>query len=95
MDVVNHLFGVGIGEGISFAETLDCYSRHMFQAQLLRQPFLVAVRSLPLFIGGTKWHFPGTEWQRDRKARQNVWDPLLKTNLTKYLKFHGINRTYE
>ena len=52
-------------------------------------------RSLPLFIGGTKWHFPGTEWQRDRKARQNVWDPLLKTNLTKYLKFHGINRTCE
>ena len=51
MDVVNHLFGVGIGEGISFAETLDCYSRHMFQAQLLRQPFPVAVPCLFLLAG--------------------------------------------
>ena len=30
-------------------------------------------RSIPLF-GGTKGHLPGTEWQRDRQAGQNVWD---------------------
>ena len=80
MDVVNHLFGVGVG--ISFAETLDYYSRHMFQAQLLRQPFPVAVPCLFLSAGqnGISWDGTtegqkgGTERQRDRKAVQNVWD---------------------
>ena len=47
--VVNHLFGVG--EGISVAEALDYYPRHLFQAQLLRQPFPVAVPCLFLLAG--------------------------------------------
>ena len=47
--VVNHLFGVG--EGISVAEALDYCPRHLFQAELLRQPFPVAVPCLFLLAG--------------------------------------------
>ena len=47
--VVNHLFGVG--EGISVAEALDYYPRHLFQDQLLRQPFPVAVPCIFMLAG--------------------------------------------
>ena len=45
------LFGVGVGEGISVAEALDYYPRHLFQDQIIRQPFPVAVPCLFLLVG--------------------------------------------
>ena len=73
--VVNHLFGVGvkkgISEGISFAEALDYYHHHLFQAQLLRQPFPVAVPCLFLLAEQNSirgQNGKGTE-RRDRTSR--------------------------
>ena len=96
------LFGVGVGEGISVAEALDYHPRHLFQDQLIRQPFPVAVSCLFLLAGqngisrdrkagqkgGTKGHFPGTQWQRDRKAGQNVWDRRAGTERLGSLIYH-------
>ena len=75
------LFGVGVGEGISVAEALDYHPRHLFQDQLIRQPFPVAVSCLFLLAGQngisrdttTEGQKGGAErW--DKKAGQNVLD---------------------
>ena len=58
------LFGVGVGEEISVAtEALDYYyPRHLFQDQIIRQPFPVAVPAS--FYWWDKRAFP-----RDRMAK--------------------------
>ena len=45
------LFGAGVGEGISFEDASDYYPCHLFQDQLIRQPFPVAVPCLFLLAG--------------------------------------------
>ena len=98
--VVNHLFEVGVGEGISVAEALDYYPGHLFQAQFLWQPFPVAISCLFLLAGQngisrgrtTARQKGGTErWDkrafpRDRMAKgQNFWDRRAGTERLGFL----------
>ena len=69
---INHHFGVGVGEGISFAEALDYYPRHLFQAQLLRQPSPVAVPCLISLAGQIRISRDRTT--EGQKAETERWD---------------------
>ena len=91
--VVNHLFGVGVGEGISVWEAswiitlVICFKLNFFPGG----------RSLPLFISGTKRLFSGqkdrgTGW-RDRKVGQKgIW-PGQNGKGTERLGQKGRDRT--